>query len=87
MDDDGSKTLDYREFKKGLADYGLNMEEEVRIPNLGRTPAMLVSCMPDPQLMNRRFGITPILVSSQRNFIFVCMTIDTKPHPLHKQYS
>ena len=29
MDDDGSKNLDYQEFKKGLHDYGLSLEESV----------------------------------------------------------
>ena len=29
MDDDGSKSLDFTEFKKGLNDYGLAVTEEV----------------------------------------------------------
>lgn len=29
MDDDGSRTLDYNEFKKGLRDYGLYLEPKV----------------------------------------------------------
>lgn len=29
MDDDGSKSLSYYEFRKGIYDYGLNMEEDV----------------------------------------------------------
>lgn len=29
MDDDGSKNLDYQEFKKGLHDYGLSIDESV----------------------------------------------------------
>jgi len=29
MDDDGSKSLDFDEFKKGLRDYGLSIEESV----------------------------------------------------------
>lgn len=29
MDDDGSKSLDYSEFKKGIHDYGLTMEDAV----------------------------------------------------------
>ena len=31
MDDDGSKKLDYDEFKKGIHDYGLVMEDPVRV--------------------------------------------------------
>jgi hypothetical protein len=31
MDDDGSRTLDYNEFKKGLRDYGLYLEPKVRL--------------------------------------------------------
>ena len=30
MDDDGSRTLDFNEFKKGLRDYGLYLEPKVR---------------------------------------------------------
>ena len=30
MDDDGSKSLDYEEFKKGVHDYGAMLEEHVR---------------------------------------------------------
>lgn len=30
MDDDGSKSLSYEEFKKGISDYGLTMSKEVR---------------------------------------------------------
>ena len=30
MDDDGSKSLDYDEFKKGVHDYGASLEEDVR---------------------------------------------------------
>ena len=30
MDDDGNKKLDYREFEKGIYDYGLDLEPEVR---------------------------------------------------------
>ena len=29
MDDDGSKKLDYQEFKKGVHDYGLVMDDDV----------------------------------------------------------
>ena len=29
MDDDGSKSLDYEEFKKGLHDYGVLLDETV----------------------------------------------------------
>lgn len=29
MDDDGSKSLSYDEFKKGIFDYGLDMEDDV----------------------------------------------------------
>ncbi len=29
MDDDGSKNLDYAEFKKGIHDYGLGFEDSV----------------------------------------------------------
>ena len=29
MDDDGSKSLDYQEFKKGIHDYGISLEEDV----------------------------------------------------------
>lgn len=29
MDDDGSKSLDFAEFKKGLNDYGMGVSEEV----------------------------------------------------------
>lgn len=29
MDDDESKSLDFKEFKKGIHDYGLLMEDEV----------------------------------------------------------
>lgn len=29
MDDDGNKSLSYAEFKKGIYDYGLNIEEDV----------------------------------------------------------
>ena len=29
MDDDGSKSLNFEEFKKGLHDYGTNVDEEV----------------------------------------------------------
>ena len=29
MDDDGSKSLDFSEFKKGIHDYGINMDDEV----------------------------------------------------------
>ena len=29
MDDDGSKNLDYAEFKKGIRDYGVSLEEDV----------------------------------------------------------
>lgn len=28
MDDDGSRSIDYREFKKGLHDYGVSLEDE-----------------------------------------------------------
>ena len=31
MDDDGSKNLDYREFKKGIHDFGVALDEEVRV--------------------------------------------------------
>jgi hypothetical protein len=31
MDDDGNKSLSFREFKKGIHDYGLNMEDDVRL--------------------------------------------------------
>jgi len=31
MDDDGSKKLDYEEFKKGIHDYGLVMEDPVSV--------------------------------------------------------
>ena len=31
MDDDGSKRLDFDEFKKGIHDYGLVMEEPVSV--------------------------------------------------------
>ena len=31
MDDDGSKSLDFAEFKKGLNDYGMGVSEEVTI--------------------------------------------------------
>ena len=31
MDDDGNRTIDFKEFKKGIADYGLDIEDgEVR---------------------------------------------------------
>ena len=30
MDDDGSKSLSLYEFKKGIHDYGVNMEDEVQ---------------------------------------------------------
>ena len=29
MDDDGSKSLDFREFKKGVHDYGIDMDDDV----------------------------------------------------------
>jgi hypothetical protein len=29
MDDDGNRKLDFNEFKKGIHDYGLNLEPEV----------------------------------------------------------
>ncbi len=29
MDDDGSKNLDFGEFKKGIHDYGVDIEDEV----------------------------------------------------------
>ena len=29
MDDDGSKNLDFREFRKGIRDYGVDLEESV----------------------------------------------------------
>ena len=29
MDDDGSKNLDFGEFKKGILDYGLDLENDV----------------------------------------------------------
>lgn len=29
MDDDGSKSLSYVEFKKGIHDYGVDLEEDV----------------------------------------------------------
>lgn len=31
MDDDGSKSLDFDEFKKGLHDYGVEAKDEVRV--------------------------------------------------------
>ena len=31
MDDDGSKTLNMEEFKKGLKDYGVTVSEAVRV--------------------------------------------------------
>ena len=31
MDDDGSKRLDYEEFKKGIHDYGLSLEDSVSV--------------------------------------------------------
>ena len=30
MDDDGSKSLNYEEFKKGLQDYGVSVKDAVR---------------------------------------------------------
>ena len=30
MDDDGNRTLDFNEFKKGLRDYGLYLEPKVK---------------------------------------------------------
>ena len=29
MDDDGSRSLNYEEFKKGISDYGVSLEEDV----------------------------------------------------------
>lgn len=29
MDDDGSKSLDFYEFRKGILDYGVDLENEV----------------------------------------------------------
>ena len=34
MDDDGSKTLSYDEFKKGLIESGVRLDEKVRTPYL-----------------------------------------------------
>ena len=31
MDDDGSKNLDYGEFRKGIRDYGISLEEDVSL--------------------------------------------------------
>ena len=31
MDDDRNKSLDYQEFRKGIQDYGLDLEDEVSI--------------------------------------------------------
>ena len=31
MDDDGSKNLDYREFKKGIHDFGVALDEDVSL--------------------------------------------------------
>ena len=33
MDDDGSKSLSYEEFRKGLGDYGVSLEEKVKNNN------------------------------------------------------
>lgn len=44
MDDDGSRTLNFDEFKKGIQDYGLNMEDDVS--TLGLDPRVQGVCTP-----------------------------------------
>ena len=34
MDDDGSKSLNFEEFQKGLHDYGINVDKEVSLVNI-----------------------------------------------------
>ena len=42
MDDDGSRTLNFEEFKKGLHDFGVTLPDEVRDPCLSLTFFVLV---------------------------------------------
>ena len=44
MDDDGSKSLDLSEFKKGLHDYGLTVPDKVRHANSEQETSKL-SCI------------------------------------------
>ena len=42
MDDDGSRTLNFEEFRKGLHDFGVTLSDEVRDPCLSLTFFVLV---------------------------------------------
>ena len=48
MDDDGSKSLSYDEFKKGVRDYGVGLTESVRYT------AQLNILLPPPLSLSRR---------------------------------
>ena len=46
MDDDGSKSLDFHEFKKGIHDYGVDLE--INVSN-----NFVKSCMPHPSITRK----------------------------------
>ena len=48
MDDDGSRSLDIGEFRKGLNDYGVDTKEEVNCQQV--TGYTCLSCLPEREL-------------------------------------